>query len=84
MKQNNIIYQFQDDQELANGFLELDGLDCLLRVAKEADQIHQNYILRALSQLISTQPGAIQALARHNETIQWLYSLLSSQVSSIP
>ena len=36
----------QDDPELATGFIESDGLDCLMRVAVGADQIHQNYILR--------------------------------------
>ena len=38
----------QDDPELAAGFVEADGLDCLMRLANGAngDQIHQNYILR--------------------------------------
>lgn len=36
----------QDDPDLATEFIEADGLECLLKVAINADQIHQNYILR--------------------------------------
>lgn len=35
----------------------------------------------ALGQLIA-QPNGMNCLARHNETLQWLYTLLTSQVSS--
>ena len=36
----------QDDKDLVHEFVCSDGLDCLIKVGTEADQNHQNYILR--------------------------------------
>lgn len=44
---------FQDDKDLVHGFVALGGLNTLIRVGNDADQNYQNYILRALGQVIS-------------------------------
>lgn len=43
---------FQEDKDLVHGFVADGGLDCLVRVGSEADQNYQNYILRALGQVL--------------------------------
>lgn len=43
---------FQDDKDLVHGFVALGGLNSLVRVGNNADQNYQNYILRALGQVI--------------------------------
>lgn len=43
---------FQEDKDLVHGFVALGGLNCLVRVGSGADQNYQNYILRALGQVI--------------------------------
>ncbi|KAJ8302606.1 hypothetical protein KUTeg_019002 [Tegillarca granosa] len=69
---------FQDDKDLVHEFVNNDGLDCLIKVGSEADQNYQNYILRALGQVMLYVDGMNGVIA-HNATIQWLYSLLSSK-----
>ncbi|XP_071172446.1 FH1/FH2 domain-containing protein 3-like isoform X30 [Mytilus edulis] len=69
---------FQDDKDLVHEFVNNDGLDCLIKVGSEADQNYQNYILRALGQVMLYVDG-MNGVINHNETIQWLYSLLSSK-----
>ncbi|XP_064598938.1 uncharacterized protein LOC135465600 isoform X3 [Liolophura sinensis] len=69
---------FQDDKDLVHEFVNNDGLDCLIKVGAEADQNYQNYILRALGQVMLYVDGMNGVIA-HNATIQWLYSLLSSR-----
>ncbi|KRZ73584.1 FH1/FH2 domain-containing protein 3, partial [Trichinella papuae] len=69
---------FQDDKDLVHEFVQNDGLACLIKVGAEADQNYQNYILRALGQVMLYVDGMNGVIA-HNETIQWLYSLLGSQ-----
>ncbi|BFZ13123.1 hypothetical protein BsWGS_16162 [Bradybaena similaris] len=69
---------FQDDKDLVHEFVNNDGLDCLIKVGTEADQNYQNYILRALGQVMLYVDG-MEGVIRHNATIQWLYSLLGSK-----
>ena len=44
----------------------------------EADQNYQNYILRALGQIMIYVDG-MTGVAEHQETLKWLYSLLASK-----
>ncbi|KAH9507675.1 hypothetical protein Btru_053428 [Bulinus truncatus] len=69
---------FQDDKDLVHEFVNNDGLDCLIKVGTEADQNYQNYILRALGQVMLYVDG-MEGVIRHNATVQWLYSLLASK-----
>nr|XP_009675070.1 PREDICTED: FH1/FH2 domain-containing protein 1 isoform X4 [Struthio camelus australis] len=55
----------------------MDGLTCLIKVGAEADQNYQNYILRALSQIMLFVDG-MQGVINHIETVQWLYTLSGS------
>ncbi|CTQ86358.1 Formin HOmology Domain [Caenorhabditis elegans] len=68
---------FQDDQDLVHEFVQNQGLDCMIRLGRTADQNHQNYILRALGQLMLYVDG-MNGIIAHNGTIQWLYELLDS------
>uniref|UniRef100_A0AC35GIT8 Uncharacterized protein n=1 Tax=Panagrolaimus sp. PS1159 TaxID=55785 RepID=A0AC35GIT8_9BILA len=68
---------FQDDKDLVHEFVQSDGLDCLVNLGRASDQNHQNYILRALGQLMLYVDG-MNGIIAHNETIQWLYELLDS------
>jgi hypothetical protein len=69
---------FQDDEELVHEFVERDGLTCLVKVGSEADQNYQNYILRALGQIMIYVDG-MTGVAEHQETLKWLYALLASK-----
>ncbi|GAB1603515.1 FH1/FH2 domain-containing protein 3-like isoform X4 [Argonauta hians] len=69
---------FQDDKDLVHEFVENDGLDCLIKVGAESDQNYQNFILRALGVVMLYVDG-MNGVIRHNATIHWLYSLLSSK-----
>nr|XP_022343255.1 FH1/FH2 domain-containing protein 3-like isoform X8 [Crassostrea virginica] len=69
---------FQDDKDLVHEFVNNDGLDCLIKVGSEADQNYQNYILRALGQVMLYVDG-MNGVISHPATIQWLYSLLASK-----
>ncbi|TFJ99793.1 Transcription activator BRG1 [Platysternon megacephalum] len=68
---------FQEDKDLVPEFVNLEGLTCLIKVGTEADQNYQNYILRALSQIMLFVDGMLGVIA-HNETVQWLYTLCGS------
>ncbi|NXI33390.1 FHOD1 protein, partial [Sterrhoptilus dennistouni] len=68
---------FQEDKDLVPEFVNLEGLTCLIKVGAEADQNYQNYILRALSQIMLFVDG-MQGVVNHNETVQWLYTLSGS------
>lgn len=70
---------FADDEELVHEFVARDGLTCLFKVGAEADQNYQNYILRALGQIMIYVDG-MNRVADHIETLKWLYSLLASRV----
>ncbi|XP_061674996.1 FH1/FH2 domain-containing protein 3 isoform X2 [Syngnathoides biaculeatus] len=69
---------FQDDKDLVHEFVVAEGLTCLIKVGAEADQNYQNYILRALGQIMLFVDG-MNGLIGHNETIQWLYTLVGTK-----
>ncbi|KAM4581473.1 FH1/FH2 domain-containing protein 3 isoform 4-T4 [Odontesthes bonariensis] len=69
---------FQDDKDLVHEFVVAEGLTCLIKVGAEADQNYQNYILRALGQIMLYVDG-MNGLIAHNETVQWLYTLVGSK-----
>ncbi|XP_051577426.1 FH1/FH2 domain-containing protein 3 [Myxocyprinus asiaticus] len=69
---------FQDDKDLVHEFVIAEGLMCLIKVGAEADQNYQNYILRALGQIMLYVDG-MNGLIGHNETVQWLYTLVGSK-----
>ncbi|XP_034155448.1 FH1/FH2 domain-containing protein 1 isoform X4 [Pangasianodon hypophthalmus] len=68
---------FQDDKDLVPEFVNSDGLTCFIKVGVEADHNYQNYILRALSQIMLFVDG-MNGVINHNETVQWLYTLCGS------
>ncbi|KPM09488.1 hypothetical protein QR98_0080250, partial [Sarcoptes scabiei] len=67
-----------DDKDLVHEFVQNDGLACLIKVGSESDQNYQNYILRALGQVMLYVDG-MNGVIEHPETIQWFYSLISSE-----
>ncbi|XP_049890914.1 FH1/FH2 domain-containing protein 3 isoform X2 [Epinephelus moara] len=69
---------FQDDKDLVHEFVMAEGLTCLIKVGAEADQNYQNYILRALGQIMLYVDG-MNGVIGHAETIQWLYTLVGSK-----
>ncbi|XP_054175175.1 FH1/FH2 domain-containing protein 3 isoform X37 [Homo sapiens] len=69
---------FQDDKDLVHEFVVAEGLTCLIKVGAEADQNYQNYILRALGQIMLYVDG-MNGVINRNETIQWLYTLIGSK-----
>ncbi|RVE74966.1 hypothetical protein OJAV_G00027070 [Oryzias javanicus] len=68
---------FQDDEDLVPEFVASEGLTCFIKVGAEADHNYQNYILRALSQIVLFVDG-MNGVISHNETVQWLYTLTGS------
>ncbi|XP_061592280.1 FH1/FH2 domain-containing protein 1 isoform X2 [Cololabis saira] len=68
---------FQDDKDLVPEFVASEGLNCFIKVGAEADHNYQNYILRALSQIMLFVDG-MNGVINHNETVQWLYALTGS------
>nr|CAD7197695.1 unnamed protein product [Timema douglasi] len=69
---------FQEDKDLVHEFVQNDGLACLIKVGSEADQNYQNYILRALGQVMLYVDG-MNGVMEHNQTVQWLYTLIASK-----
>ncbi|XP_047239967.1 FH1/FH2 domain-containing protein 3 isoform X5 [Girardinichthys multiradiatus] len=69
---------FQDDKDLVHEFVMAEGLTCLIKVGADADQNYQNYILRALGQIMLYVDG-MNGVISHKETIQWLYTLVGSK-----
>ncbi|KAM9776728.1 FH1/FH2 domain-containing protein 3 isoform 4-T4 [Syngnathus typhle] len=69
---------FQDDKDLVHEFVMAEGLTCLIKVGAEADQNYQNYILRALGQIMLYVDG-MNGVISHTETIEWLYTLVGSK-----
>uniref|UniRef100_A0A672JYN3 FH1/FH2 domain-containing protein 3-like n=1 Tax=Sinocyclocheilus grahami TaxID=75366 RepID=A0A672JYN3_SINGR len=69
---------FQDDKDLVHEFVMAEGLTCLIKVGAEADQNYQNYILRALGQIMLYVDG-MNGVIGHTEIIQWLYLLIGSK-----
>ncbi|KAF3691809.1 FH1/FH2 domain-containing protein 3 Formactin-2 Formin -like protein overexpressed in spleen 2 [Channa argus] len=72
------MYVQKDDKDLVHEFVVAEGLTCLIKVGAEADQNYQNYILRALGQIMLYVDG-MNGLISHNETVQWLYTLVGSK-----
>ncbi|KAM4744737.1 FH1/FH2 domain-containing protein 1 isoform 2-T2 [Anableps anableps] len=68
---------FQDDKDLVPEFVASEGLACFIKVGAEADHNYQNYILRALSQIMLFVDG-MNGVISHQETVQWLYTLTGS------
>ncbi|VDP32508.1 unnamed protein product [Schistosoma curassoni] len=71
---------FQDDKDLVHEFVTHSGLDCLVNVGSRSDQNIQNYILRALGQIMLYVDG-MAGVIEHPNILRWLYSLLTSKVS---
>ncbi|KAF4081778.1 hypothetical protein AMELA_G00165230 [Ameiurus melas] len=69
---------FQDDKDLVHAFVMAGGLTCLIKVGANTDQNYQNYILRALGQIMLYVDG-MNGVIGHPETIQWLYILIGSK-----
>ncbi|XP_012281842.1 uncharacterized protein LOC105700527 isoform X3 [Orussus abietinus] len=69
---------FQEDKDLVHEFVQNDGLACLIKVGSEADQNYQNYILRALGQVMLYVDG-MNGVMEHGQTVQWLYTLIASR-----
>ncbi|XP_053322067.1 FH1/FH2 domain-containing protein 3 [Spea bombifrons] len=69
---------FQDDKDLVQEFIVSHGLSCLLKIGEESDQNYQNYILRALGQIMLYVDG-MNGIINHNETVQWLYTLIGAK-----
>ncbi|KAK7913579.1 hypothetical protein WMY93_013790 [Mugilogobius chulae] len=67
----------KDDKDLVPEFVASEGLTCFIKVGAEADHNYQNYILRALSQIMLFVDG-MNGVIQHNETLQWLYTLTGS------
>uniref|UniRef100_A0A8C2Q496 Formin homology 2 domain containing 1 n=1 Tax=Cyprinus carpio TaxID=7962 RepID=A0A8C2Q496_CYPCA len=72
-----LFYIAQDDKDLVPEFVISEGLTCFIKVGAEADHNYQNYILRALSQIMLFVDG-MNGVVNHNETVQWLYTLTGS------
>ncbi|XP_059478171.1 uncharacterized protein LOC132198257 isoform X2 [Neocloeon triangulifer] len=69
---------FQEDKDLVHEFVQNEGLACLVKVGSEADQNYQNYILRALGQVMLYVDG-MNGVMENTDTVQWLYSLIASK-----
>ncbi|XP_070167509.1 FH1/FH2 domain-containing protein 3 isoform X1 [Polyergus mexicanus] len=69
---------FQEDKDLVHEFVQNDGLACLIKVSSEADQNYQNYILRALGQVMLYVDG-MNGVMEHGQTVEWLYTLIASR-----
>jgi hypothetical protein len=75
---NGVLCLLQEDKDLVHEFVQNDGLACLIKVGSEVDQNYQNYILRALGQVMLYVDG-MNGIMAHGETVQWLYSLIASK-----
>lgn len=65
---------------MVHEFVNKDGLECLVKIANDTKETNYiNYILRALGQLMLFVDG-MNGVIRSNETVQWLYGVLSSGV----
>uniref|UniRef100_A0A5K3F5I8 FH2 domain-containing protein n=1 Tax=Mesocestoides corti TaxID=53468 RepID=A0A5K3F5I8_MESCO len=73
---------FMNDKDLVHDFVTHSGLTCLVTVGSQSEHTHQNYILRALGQLILYVDG-MAGVSEHPETIRWLYSLLTCKFSLV-
>lgn len=69
----------QDDEDLVLEFVYNHGLNALISVGRDSDQTYQQYILKALGELVVYVDG-MHGLVQCNEMIQWLYQLTASKV----
>ncbi len=69
----------QDDEDLVLEFVYNQGLNALVSVGRDSDQTYQQYILKALGELVVYVDG-MHGLIQCNEIIQWLYQLINSKV----
>uniref|UniRef100_T1IVY7 GBD/FH3 domain-containing protein n=1 Tax=Strigamia maritima TaxID=126957 RepID=T1IVY7_STRMM len=70
--------EIDDDKDLVHEFVQNNGLASLIKVGCEADQNYQNYILRALGQVMLYVDG-MNGVINHPETVQWFYSLIATK-----
>ena len=73
---------FQDDIDLVHEFVTNDGLSCLVTVGCDGDQNQQHHILRVIGEIMLYVDG-MNGVINHSDTLQWLYSLLSSTSCSL-
>lgn len=73
---------FQEDKDLVHAFVQNGGLSCLVQAGTDADQNIQNYILRALGQVMLYVDG-MNGVMKHEETLHWLYTLVSSKYRTV-
>ena len=76
-----LYFALQDDEDLVLEFVYNQGLNALVSVGKDSDQTYQQYILKALGELVVYVDG-MHGLVQCNEIIQWLYQLVNSKVST--
>lgn len=70
---------FEDDRDFVHDFVTLGGLNCLVQIGRRnSDQNHQMFVLRALGQLMLYISG-MNAIAKHDSVVNWLYSLTHSK-----
>ena len=72
----------QDDEDLVLEFVCNQGLNALVSVGRDSDQTYQQYILKALGELVVYVDG-MHGLIQCNEIIQWLYVLVNSKVHTL-
>ncbi|XP_019849453.1 PREDICTED: FH1/FH2 domain-containing protein 3-like, partial [Amphimedon queenslandica] len=73
---------FQDDSDLVMEFVANQGMDALITVARDADATFQQYILKAVGEIVVYVDG-MHGLIRCNEMIQWLYQLSTSKFKMV-
>ena len=73
------LYLSQNDADLVLEFVFNQGLNALVQVGQYSDQTYQQYILKALGELVLYVDG-MHGLIQCNEIIQWLYELTRSKV----
>jgi hypothetical protein len=73
---------FQNDADLVLEFVFNQGLNALVQVGQFSDQTYQQYILKALGELVLYVDG-MHGLIQCNEIIQWLYELCRSKYRAV-
>jgi hypothetical protein len=73
---------FQNDTDLVLEFVFNQGLSALVQVGQFSDQTYQQYILKALGELVLYVDG-MHGLIQCNDIIQWLYELTRSKYRAV-
>eukprot|EP00117_Sycon_ciliatum_P006356 scpid77502/ scgid6083/ FH1/FH2 domain-containing protein 3; Formin homolog overexpressed in spleen 2 len=68
---------FQEDHEFVQEFVGNEGLSALVEVGRHSEQSIQQYVLRALGELMLYLDG-MNALLNDLDIIRWLHSLVNS------